>query len=206
VTSIAARCRLLLAGLAAAAMLATPASAVAAPAGAAAGCPDTPVAQPFTPWGDTADYFLAPGGDFEHGVADWTLRAGAAVVDGNEPFRVIAPTDTRSLQLPAGSSAVSAPFCIGAEHRTMRYVARAAAWSSLDVDVLYTDPAGRPREVDAGVLTGAGRWAPTEILPMVVNRMAAAYDNAMSVRLRFTPRGNVAWTVDDVLIDPYRVR
>jgi hypothetical protein len=206
VTPIAARCRFLLAGLAAAAMLATPASAVAAPAPAAGGCPDTPASQPFEAWGDTADYFLAPGGGFERGAADWTLRAGAGVVDGSEPFRVVAPSGARSLRLPAGSAAISAPFCIGAEHRTMRFFASAPASSSLDVDVLYTDPSGRSRDVAIGALSGSGRWAPTAVVPMLVNRMAAAYGNAMSVRLRFTPRGAAAWSIDNVLIDPYRVR
>jgi len=36
--------------------------------------------------------------------------------------------------------------------------------------------------------------------------MAAAYGNAMTVRLRFAPHGSSAWAIDDVLIDPYRVR
>jgi hypothetical protein len=206
VTPIAARCRLLLAGLASTALLASPASSVAAPAPAAAGCPDTPVTQPFAPWGDTADYFLAPGGSFERGATDWTLRAGAGVVDGNEPFQVVGSRDTRSLRLPAGSAAISAPFCIGQEHRTMRFFAHAAASSALGVDVLYTDPAGRPRETSIGDLDGAGRWTPTDIVPMVVNRIAAAYGNAMTVRLRFTPEDSAAWSIDDVLIDPFRGR
>jgi hypothetical protein len=206
VTPIAARCRLLLAGLAAAAMLTTPASAMASPARAAASCPDTPVAQPFSPWDDTADYFIAPGGDFESSAADWALRGRAAVVDGNEPFQVMGSSDTHSLQLPAGGAAVTPAFCIGAEHRSMRFFARAAARSSLDVDVLFTDPAGRAREVNVATLAGDGRWAPTDVVPMVVNRLAAAYDNAMSVRLRFTPKGSAGWAIDDVLIDPYRGR
>jgi hypothetical protein len=206
VTPIAARCRLLLAGLATAAMLATPASAVAAPAPAAAGCLDTPLSHPFAAWGDAADYFLAPGGAFDRGAAAWTLRAGAGTVDGNEPFRVVAPSDNRSLRLPGGSAAISPAFCIGAEHRTMRFFANASTSSSLGVDVLYADPAGHAREMAIGTLAGAGHWAPTDIVPMVVNKLAGAYGNAMSVRLRLTPRSSAAWAVDDVFVDPYRGR
>ena len=205
-TSIAARCRLLLAGLTAAALLVTPAAAVAAPAAAAPGCADTPVSQPFAAFGDNADYFLAPGGSFEAGTTGWALRSGAGVVAGNAPFRAVASSDTHALRLPAGSSAVSTPFCIGAEHRTMRFFAQAADNGSLDIDVLYTDAAGRSRDLAIGALAGTGDWAPTDIVPMVVNAMAPARGNAMSVRLRFTPHGSAAWAIDDVLIDPYRVR
>ncbi len=205
VTSIAARCRVLLAGLAATALLATPASAVAAPA-SGAGCPDVPVGQPFAPWGDVADYLLAPDGGFERGAAGWSLRGGAGVSGGNEPFRVVSAGDVRSLRMPAGSSATSPPFCIGAEHRTMRFFAQAPASSSLDVDVLYADGGGAQRALRIGAVSGASRWAPGAIVPMVVNGLAAARGNAMTVRLRVAPRGSAAWTIDDVHVDPYRGR
>ena len=180
----AARCRFLLAGLATSAMLAAPATAAAAPAAGSAGCPEVAVARAFAPWGDQADYFLAPGGAFEHATASWMLRGGAAVGAGNEPFRVVAPGDTQSLKLPAGSAATSAPFCIGAEHRTMRFFARSARSSVLDVDVLYADARGTARSLRIGALAG----------------------NAMTVRLRFAPRGMSSWTIDDVHVDPYRGR
>jgi hypothetical protein len=203
----AARCRLLLAGFASAALLAAPACAAAAPAAGATGCPDLPLAQTFAPWGDTADYFVAPGGSFEQGATGWALRGGARVAGGNEPFRVVGAGDTRSLRMPARSAATSAPFCIGAEHRTMRFFARAAASrGSMNVDVLYTDADGTPRATRIGALAGAGRWAPTSVVPMVVNELAAAQGGAMTVRLRFAPRGKAAWTIDDVQVDPFRGR
>lgn len=203
--AIAARCRTLLAGLVALATLGLSGTASAAALTTGAGCPQVAVAQPFAPWNDAADYFLAPDGGLERGGQGWALSGGATVVRGNEPFHVVSSSDNRSLLLPAGSSATSAPFCIGVEHRTLRFFARAAAPSSLDVDVLYADAAGAPRQQRIASQPGSGAWAPSDILPMVVNALAAERGNAMTVRLRFTPR-RAAWAIDDLHIDPYRGR
>jgi hypothetical protein len=210
VIPIASRCRLLLASLAiavATALLAAPMQANAATAPAAApGCPHTPVTQPFAPWSDLADYFPAPDGGLEQGGAGWALRGSAVIAPSDKPFHVGPAIDRKSLRLPAGASATTAPFCIGVEHRTMRFVANALASSSLDVDVLYTDPARVERTMRIATVAGAGRWAPTVVVPMIVNALAAARGNAMSVRLRFSPRAAAAWTIDDVYVDPYRVK
>jgi len=209
VTAIASRCRSLTAGFAAltaCAAFATPASAAAPVASAPAGCPDVAVTQPFAPWGDRADYFLAPNGGLERGASGWALRGDAEVQQGNEPFYVVDAGDRRSLSLSAGSSATTASFCIGVEHRTMRFFADGSRSSSLDVDVLYSDGAGKDRSMRIATLSGSGRWAPTDIVPMIVNAMAAERGNAMSVRLRFTPRDRGDWSIDDVLVDPYRSR
>jgi hypothetical protein len=204
VTLLAARCRILLTGVAAVAatvLLAAPATASTTPAGA--GCPHRPVVHPFTPWSDSADYFLAPNGGFEQGATSWALRGSAAVAVGNEPFHVAGPRDTRSLRLLAGSSATTAPFCIGVEHRTMRFVTNAAASSSLNVDAVIDGAGGTQRAVRMGTVRGSGTWAPSAIVPMVVNTLAAQTGNAMNVRLRFTPYGSGSWSIDDVFVDPY---
>jgi hypothetical protein len=205
VIPIAPRCRFLLASLAtfaAAALLTAPMQANAATA--APGCPYVPVTQPFAPWSDRSDYFLAPDGALEQGAAGWRRRGTAAVVRSDKPFRVGTAIDRQALRLPAGSSATTAPFCIGVEHRTMRFAANALATSALNVDVLYVDATRIERTVRIGAVTGAGRWAPIVAVPMIVNALAAARGNAMSVRLRFSPRGSGAWTIDDVYVDPYR--
>jgi hypothetical protein len=210
VIPIAPRCRLLLASLAtvaATALVAAPMQANAAIASAVApGCPYTPVTQPFAPWSDMADYFLAPDGALEQGGTAWTLRGNAAVATSDKPFQVGPAIDRSALRLPAGASATTAPFCIGVEHRTMRFVANAPAASTLDVDVLYTDAGRVERTVRVGAVAGAGRWAPTVAVPMIVNALASLQGNAMSVRLRFSPHSTAAWTIDDVYVDPYRVK
>ena len=208
-TLIAARCRLLLTGVAtvaATALLAAPAIAAPSPAVGGAACSQTPVVQPFASWGDNADYFLAPDGGFEGAAADWALRGHAAPIAANEPFAVNAAGDAKALRLAAGSSATSPRFCIGVEHRTMRFFSDAAASSTLDVDAIVGGPGGSERSVRIATLHGADRWAPSDVVPMVVNELAAAHDNAIDVSLRFTPHGAGAWTIDDVLVDPLRIR
>ena len=39
-------------------------------------CDGAPLSQPFLQWGDTAEYKLAPGGDFESGLSGWSLSPG----------------------------------------------------------------------------------------------------------------------------------
>ena len=49
-------------------------------------------------------------------------------------------------------------------------------------------------------------WVPSNIIPMVVNELAAEHENAIDVRLRFTPHGAGAWTIDNVWVDPFKAR
>lgn len=189
--------------LAAVALTAAPASA--APS-APAGCPDVPTVQPFAPWQDYADYLLAPDGDIEAGAATWTLEDGAHAVEGNETFAVGGPADHRSLELPAGAGATTAPMCIGEEHKTMRFFATSAGRGALTVEALYSERDGKRKSVTLGAVRADDAWAPTDILPMRVNEIAGDYDNALSVSLRFTVRGNATWQIDDVYVDPFRMK
>jgi hypothetical protein len=206
---LAARSRCVLscaaAALAAAALSAAPASAapVATPS---AGCPAVPAVQPFRAWQDLADYILAPDGGLEAGGSAWSLQGGAHPVEGNEPFGVGAATDHMALDLPAGSVATTAPICIGVEHKTMRFFAAGATTGTLSVEALYTTSSGREQSVALGSVHGSGTWAATAALPMKVDARAADYGNALPVSLRFTPRGPGGWQIDDVYVDPYRVR
>jgi hypothetical protein len=204
---LADRCRTVLASaataVAAAALFAAPASALTE---VSPGCPAVPMVQPFTPWQDVADYMLAPDGDLEGGATSWLLQGGARTVEGNEPFNVGRTADHTSLQLPAGSSATTAPMCIGVEHRTMRFFASAAKSGALVVTATYTKRNGTVKSVRLGAARGTTAWAPSDVLPMRVNEKAENFDNALWVTLTFTPRGADAWLIDDVYIDPFRFK
>src|SRR5947209_10660037 len=71
--------------------------------------------QPFTQWGDSAAYVQVPGGTFESGATGWSLHGGAAVISGNESYKVSGP-GSHSLSLPSGSSATSPEQCTGIDH------------------------------------------------------------------------------------------
>src|SRR6478672_4716425 len=87
----------------------------------AANNPDGCVAQhdvsnPFAAWSDSADYALAPGGDFEAGSQDWTLTKNASLTAGNPPYQIHDSAGASSLELPGGAVATSPPMCIDASY------------------------------------------------------------------------------------------
>ena len=179
-------------------------SAIAGDEPPTAGCPVVPTIQPFSPWQDLGEYFLAPDGGLENGGDGWDLRGGASVVPGNEPYRVAGAGDEMSLSLPADGSATTAPVCIGVEHRTMRFFARATGAGVLQVDAVYAHRTPRERSVRLAAISADSSWSPTPIVPMLVNEIAPDYANALPVSLRFTVRGGGDWQIDDVFVDPYR--
>lgn len=191
--------------VAAAAAFAAPAPA-ADPAAADSRCPAAPIVQPFAPWQDLADYFLAPDGDLETGAGSWSLTGGAQPVEGNEPFYVGAPTDHMSLSLPSGSAATTAQMCLAAEHRTMRFFAKGPAGGKLVVQAQFHSAEQALGRVRLGTLDGTGDWGASSALAMRVNAVAAGADKSLSVALRFSPRVGDDWQIDDVYVDPYRTK
>lgn len=188
--------------------------AARAPAGGAAAsltvpCTGQTLQQPFLAWLDPASYVLAPNGGLESGPTGWTLTGGAAVVAGNEPFRVRGAADARSLALPAGATARSGPMCVGLLHPTLRFFTRdtGPASSRLAVDVVFTDRLGTSRTVRVAAVAPSGRWAVT--LPYLYLANATALplltDGTLSVAFRFTAVGG-SWWIDDVYVDPYKGR
>ncbi len=174
--------------------------ALPGPAHAAGGCPDQPLDRTFRPWLDPAWYAQAPNGGFESGASGWTLERGAAVVDGNEPFHVGGSGDASSLALPPGGSATTAPVCIGVEHPTMRFFARN---TGDPLSVLTVSVVGSHGSLPVGLITARSQWAPTPVVPVVVNLLSLLGDQ--QVAFRFTAAdGRGEWTIDDVYVDPYK--
>ena len=191
------------------------ACAVAAPiAGARGGDkPDKPVdpgcnnpagTKVFEQFGDQRLYFLAPDGGFEAGAADWNLD-GASVVDGNESFDLGGDADSKSLALPAGSSATSPAFCIQKGHPKFRFVARRTSGSKKDrlvVHVVYLNGKGKKVTRRAGKLRGGEAWKPTKKLAFALGRAFGKRRKSGDVKLKFKSVGKADWQIDDVYIDP----
>jgi hypothetical protein len=174
-------------------LIALAALALTAPSAGAVTCPEQPLARTFQPWLDLAWYEAARGGDFES-AAGWTLSGGAAIVDGNQPFLAGA----RSLHLPAGASATTAPICVTVAHPTLRFFARnsGSSLAPLNVSVVFRSPLGLQVELPVGAVLAGERWAPSPILPVLANLMSD------EVQFRFRPAGG-AWQLDDLYVDPY---
>jgi hypothetical protein len=175
-------------------------------------CPD-PTFQPFTPWGDSAFYKLAPNGGFEGGATGWTMAGGAKVVAGNEAFAA-SGAGSWSLKLPAGSSATTAPMCVSVLSGKMRFFVRNAGASDaqLRVRVRYNGGSGALLGgvgstlgiADAGTITAGGTWQPSPEITMLGGVLPLF---TTSVQFQFQPVGTSGdWRIDDVYVDPLKHR
>lgn len=172
--------------------------------------------QAFAAWDDFADYWLAPGGDFEDSAEGWKL-SGARIVAGNETAGVL--DGDRSLALGSGllsgvSTAVTPPFCVDTSHPTFRYLLKAnGAVGELSTFIRFRDVDGTMQEEQVRSRTQTtllpGRWKPSDLQPLATRLPMAALGGSARVQLVFrTPISALGsgYQIDNVLVDPYRTR
>ncbi len=158
--------------------------------------------QPFSAYGDTATYYLAPGGNAETGTS-WKLSGSASVATG----KGILGLGTRVFSLQAGGAVTSAPFCITADAPTMRLSVRdpgvdgavlraEVIWTSADGKV-FTIPVARIRSDRAGVRLVDPIFLIANLVPLLTQTVTT------KIVLRFTSESG-SWQVDDVYIDPFK--
>jgi hypothetical protein len=198
--------RIVAAALGLAAIGAAPASAKAAIANPYDCKPDPTLTKPFAPFGDLGLYTPVANQGLEAASTSWTLSGRATVVAGNEPWKVGGSTDSHSLDLPAGSAAVTAPICIDQTYPHFRLFALNAGSGkrSLEVDVLYYDTKGKLLSTKPyGYASATTAWQPTPTIAIDVwDKSPTA--TAAPVAFRFVPKGTDAhYVIDDVYVDPY---
>jgi hypothetical protein len=167
-----------------------------------AACPVPPLSTPFSQWGDTNSYFLAPGGSFE-GTSGWTL-SGASLTPGNEPFYVDGSGDSQSLTISAGGTATSPYFCVDNTMSGLRFFAQqATAGSDLQVTALVQTSSGVHAVSLADLADGSmPSWAPTQA---VGSGGSLPDGQTLMVALQFSvPQSAGSWQIDDLYVDPYR--
>jgi hypothetical protein len=171
-------------------------------------CAEQALSQPFTPWNDGMSYTLVPNGGVEAGATGWRLSGGARVVSGNEPWRVNGGGDSASLRLPAGSSAVSPPLCVGVEHPTLRFFGRknSGLLSTLAVSAVVKTSLGLQVELPFGVLLAGNQWKPSPAYLYLGNLLNLLPGQYTDISFRFTPLLGGDWQIDDVYVDPFRSR
>lgn len=190
--------------------------------------------QAFAAFGDPADYWLAPGGDFERDSPEWSLSGPsvgpgnetAGVLDGQASLRLGNPAQVGvdvglgsgldvDVDVPAGvSTAVSPPFCVTAEHPTFRYLLKAnGAVGALSTFVRYRAADGSTQEDEVWSRTETdllpGQWKPSDLQPLATRLPMESVGGVARVQLVFrSPVGVLApaYQVDNVLVDPYRTR
>jgi hypothetical protein len=157
------------------------------------------MSQPFAQFGDNNSYTLIPGGSFEPGGPSWSLKGGAAVVGGNEPF---AASGSNALYLPAGSSATSPFMCVGTLSPTLRVFGYSSTrTTALSVQILAKNIFGLLTVLNLGIVyPGQTSWAPTSAA-LFLQSLGALLTNTTSIAFRFAPIYGT-WTIDDTYVDP----
>ncbi|HYZ81198.1 MAG TPA: hypothetical protein VE571_08020 [Solirubrobacteraceae bacterium] len=180
--------------------------AVFVSSGAALGaqCPTQTTKPQFARWGDTAAYFLVPGGSFEGTPAQvgWTL-SGATLTSGNEPFHINSAADSQSLLVDGGGSATSPALCVDSTMSSLRFFARqTGAGSDLQVQGIVQTPRGSFSYTVADLRGGArSAWTPVQVN---VPTSRIPWGMSVAAAVRFVVPGSGSWQMDDVYLDPYR--
>ena len=170
-------------------------------------CGDESLSQPFARFGDSHQYKIVPGGSFEGALTNWTVAGGAKVVAGNEPWKVGGSTHSKSLVLPAGSTAITAPTCVGLAEPTLRFFAKknSGLLSTLAVSVYVKTSLGLVVPVPVGVVTNGGQWKATPQMLIVANLLPLLPGDRTPVAFQFTPLLG-SWQIDDIYVDPMKMR
>jgi hypothetical protein len=155
--------------------------------------------------GDQSNYVLVPGGSFENGTSGWTLGRGAAVVSGNEPWKVHGVGDNRSLYIPSGSYATTPPMCFAPGDWHMRFFAASSSSSvsSLQVRVRVTSLLGVLSIFDGGKISTNSTWQPSKRLALTLTNVTGILATD-SVSFQFVPSDSASWRIDDVYLDPWK--
>jgi hypothetical protein len=172
------------------------------PAAAAADCPTQPTSMVFAPWGDTSDYFLAPGGDFER---SWTSWSGGSLTAGNYPFYLAGGGDRQSYLVAEDTTAMSPWFCADVTHPDFRFVAQpldARNPGSLQISVRFRDRWGTTQTWQMWTMSGVQYWTASPRVRLMRD-LPLPDSGETSARVMFRAVGG-HWAVDDVFIDPYR--
>jgi hypothetical protein len=168
------------------------------------GCNYGASAQSFSQWGDTSNYVSIPGGSFENGNGGWTLSGGAKVVSGNEPFYLGSPTDSHSLLLPPGSSAMTPGVCMTLLTPTLRFVGSSSTASAVHVTIYTRTLLGLVRIPTYTDLNVSTSWDASETAHFLLQNVLGLVNlGGQNVYFKFTPAAGTTVQMDDVLLDPY---
>ncbi|MDQ8045460.1 MAG: hypothetical protein AAGC46_11845 [Solirubrobacteraceae bacterium] len=168
------------------------ASAASSPTAAAAGtCTPLPTTKAFSGVdGDQADYSLAPGGNFENGLAGWTVTGSAAIASGNETLGISA--GSKALRMPIGSTAVSPSFCIDQTNPHFRFAYKVdnVGAAGFIADVVYKDARGAVTKTEIvsskSLSLTPALWAASPNSPLATIIPLNASTKSASVQIKFS--------------------
>ncbi len=147
------------------------------------------------------------GGTFEKGTAAWDLKGGAAIVSGNEPWRVEKDNGTQSLRIPAGGTATSPTACFTFGDWHFRFFVKnvGSPNGTLRAEVVVRNLLGVLSTLDGGVVKADGTWDPSPRVGALLSNVCALLPTTKSVAIRLRAVGTgAAFQVDDVYLDPWK--
>ena len=135
------------------------------------------------------------------------LDGGAEVVAGNESYYLNDAPTTRSLSLPAGSTAVSPPICMSLDTPIFRMLARNTGnpTSRLRVEATYK-LLGLVQTKTVSTVTAARPGRRPSMSTVLTLSTIVGTLIPSSIQIRISPLDNGAWQVDDLYIDPFARR
>ena len=161
-------------------------------------CDNSTLSQPFAKYGDSNEYKLVSGGNFEGSLSGWTLSGGAHVINSGNPNG----SSGHSVYLPAGAS-VTTPFtCVNAAYPSFRLFARNdSLLSTIVPQVVYKLPLLGNVALPIGAAALSPNWSPT--LPLLTASLVTGLLNGgtAQVALKFTAALGPS-EVDDIYVDP----
>lgn len=157
----------------------------------------------FAPWNDPSGYYFARNGGFESGSYGWSLAGGAAVVSGNEPFR-LSGYGSSSLRLPAGASA-AINVCYGLTYPAVRFVAGGSGGAAtVHVRVIAHSLLGILSILDGGTFQVSSGWDAAPKLSTLFSALAAPLGTS-SMTIVVTSESGTA-QIDDFYVDPFTMK
>ncbi len=140
--------------------------------------------------GDTADYSVAPGGDFESGAKGWSLTGSAAVATGNESLGVA--SGSKALRMPIGSTATSPEFCIDETnpHFRFTYKVDSVGATGFIAHVVYKDARGTVTKTELlsskSISPTPSQWQASPNSPLATLIPLNATTKSATVQIKFT--------------------
>jgi hypothetical protein len=177
-----------------------------APAGAAqasAGCGVRITTAALALFGDTHSYFPIDGGTFESAdLSPFDVVGAPSVVQENEPWQVLGPTDSRSLVLPPGAT-LKATFCVQLGEDSMRLFTKAPGLPGSSLTIRTTAATTYGIRVTTSTTIG-GSAAGWSLSPRIPLPNVLGLDGQQYVTVSFKNTGSTPWQLDDLLVDPWR--
>lgn len=138
---------------------------------AAADCGFGDPSQTFSAWGDSANYSLAPQGDYVD-TSGWSFKnTGAITSDPN-------PLGSNAFSFFKGDSeAISPAMCVSVDNPTIRLMMKDLGGNGkadIKVTVLYEDVNGHTQHLTLAKLKASSSWSPTIAIPIAVNVLSTA--------------------------------